>query len=90
MMPLAPEAAARAALRRGVVHQGAWVCRRWDEAAAAVVRSPVESSKITFPYSLKQVKQERWGLWTECISCDVEDFEKDSIRSRMRFLSLHS
>jgi len=32
----------------------ACVCRRWREAAVAVVRPPAESGKITFPSSLKQ------------------------------------
>jgi hypothetical protein len=34
----------------------ACVCRRWREAAVAVVRPPAESGKITFPSSLKQVR----------------------------------
>ncbi|GJN40609.1 hypothetical protein PR202_gb29853 [Eleusine coracana subsp. coracana] len=32
----------------------ACVCRRWRDAAVAVVRPPAESGKITFPSSLKQ------------------------------------
>ena len=36
----------------------ACVCRRWREAAVAVVRPPAESGKITFPSSLKQVRME--------------------------------
>jgi hypothetical protein len=34
------------------------VCRRWRDAAVAVVRPPAESGKITFPSSLKQVRTE--------------------------------
>jgi hypothetical protein len=33
----------------------ACVCRRWRDAAVAVVRPPAESGQITFPSSLKQV-----------------------------------
>jgi hypothetical protein len=36
----------------------ACVCRRWRDAAVAVVRPPAESGKITFPSSLKQVRTE--------------------------------
>ena len=34
----------------------ACVCRRWRDAAVAVVRPPALSGKITFPSSLKQVR----------------------------------
>jgi hypothetical protein len=34
----------------------AGVCRRWRDAAVAVVRPPAVSGKITFPSSLKQVR----------------------------------
>jgi hypothetical protein len=43
----------------------ACVCRRWRDAAVAVVRPPAESGKITFPSSLKQVRTEAaaWAMW---------------------------
>ncbi|KAF6985581.1 hypothetical protein CFC21_003420, partial [Triticum aestivum] len=39
--------------RRDVV-ACACVCRRWRDAAVAVVRPPLECGRITFPSSLKQ------------------------------------
>lgn len=39
----------------------ACVCRRWRDAAVAVVRPPAESGKITFPSSLKQVRKRGGG-----------------------------
>ena len=41
--------------RRDVV-ACACVCRRWRDAAVAVVRPPLECGRITFPSSLKQVR----------------------------------
>lgn len=44
----------------------ACVCRRWRDAAVAVVRPPAESGKITFPSSLKQVRKRGGGGMPFC------------------------
>jgi hypothetical protein len=41
----------------------ACVCRRWRDAAVSVVRPPLESGRITFPSSLKQVRQTPPPIW---------------------------
>ncbi|KAJ6850974.1 tubby-like F-box protein 1 isoform X1 [Iris pallida] len=58
--------------RRSVV-SFACVCRRWREVALGVVRPPLESGRITFPFSLKQP-----GPRSAPIQCFVKRNKKKS------------
>lgn len=61
--------------RRDVV-ACASVCRRWRDVAVAVVQPPLESGKITFPSSLKQVTTDQYpnfNLYWIAVSLNLVD-----------------